>query len=165
VVERSLLARLADGTYASRGVQQLSGGQWRRLSLSLTLAFAQVPPAFTRSKFTVYSDCIPFKICFLYVDPKRVHASCRPLYCLYPRIFFCCLHDRVNLTPVCVFQCSLERTATTCNLLVLDEVLQHLDSEVSSIISMVEGDACSQLEALNDREAYQLLLKRGSSCF
>jgi hypothetical protein len=41
VVERSLLARLADGTYARRGVQQLSGGQWRRLSLSLTLAFAQ----------------------------------------------------------------------------------------------------------------------------
>lgn len=45
VVERSLLARLADGTYVSRGVQQLSGGQWRRLSLSLTLAFAQVTQA------------------------------------------------------------------------------------------------------------------------
>ena len=29
------------------------------------------------------------------------------------------------------FQCSLERTQTTCNLLVLDEVLQHLDNEVS----------------------------------
>jgi DNA repair exonuclease SbcCD ATPase subunit len=66
VVERRLLTRLSDGTYASRSLQQLSGGQWRRLGLALTLAFSE---------------------------------------------------------------CSLERTATTCNLIVLDEVMQHLDSE------------------------------------
>lgn len=42
-----------------------------------------------------------------------------------------------------VVQCSLERTATTCNLLVLDEVLQHLDSEVISLHTTL-SDAYTQ---------------------
>ena len=66
VVERRLLVRLTDGTYASRSLHQLSGGQWRRLSLALSLAYSE---------------------------------------------------------------CSLERSRTECNLLVLDEVMQHLDSQ------------------------------------
>lgn len=77
VVERRLLTRLSDGTYASRSLQQLSGGQWRRLGLALTLAFSE---------------------------------------------------------------CSLERTATTCNLIVLDEVMQHLDSEgCARVGKLLEG--------------------------
>jgi DNA repair exonuclease SbcCD ATPase subunit len=69
VVERRLLVRLTDGTYAPRTLHQLSGGQWRRLSLALSLAFSE---------------------------------------------------------------CSLERTGTTCNLLVLDEV-QHVGLVSSSV--------------------------------
>ena len=66
LVDRALLVRLADGSFAQRSLHQLSGGQWRRLSLALTLALSEA---------------------------------------------------------------ALDRAGARCNLLVLDEVMQHLDAE------------------------------------
>ncbi len=90
MVDRTLLVRSARGSYSRRSLQQLSGGQWRRLSLALSLAFSQA---------------------------------------------------------------SLQRTHTTCNLIVLDEVMQHLDSEgcvrVARLLeSLVEGDTAEFETAL-----------------
>eukprot|EP00960_Hanusia_phi_P030132 748400-Hanusia_phi.AAC.10 len=79
IVERKILIRMQDGSYSSRTLHQLSGGQWRRLSLALALAFSEW---------------------------------------------------------------SMERTATSCNLLVLDEVMQsqHLDSEGCMRVSKMLED-------------------------
>jgi len=66
VVDRTILVRMSDGSYQRRSLHQLSGGQWRRLSLALSLAFSMT---------------------------------------------------------------SLQRTNTKSSLIVLDEVMQHLDSE------------------------------------
>lgn len=48
VVKRAT-ARAADGTFRDRSLSQLSGGQWRRSSLALELAFAEL--ARQRSRF------------------------------------------------------------------------------------------------------------------
>ena len=110
VVERSLLARLADGTYTRRGVQQLSGGQWRRLSLALTLAFAQ---AISLASFQFGFGALHYAKSD-YINNPLLSKT-----------------EKVADSLLAFLQCSLERTATSCNLLVLDEVLQHLDSEVN----------------------------------
>lgn len=39
---KKVLVRAADGELRERGLAQLSGGQWRRVSLSLDLAFSEV---------------------------------------------------------------------------------------------------------------------------
>jgi len=39
---KSVCVRAADGTFRERGLSQLSGGQWRRVSMALDLAFAEV---------------------------------------------------------------------------------------------------------------------------
>lgn len=39
---KRVLVRAADGELRERGLAQLSGGQWRRVSMSLDLAFAEV---------------------------------------------------------------------------------------------------------------------------
>lgn len=49
VVKRAS-ARAADGGYRDRSLSQLSGGQWRRASLALELAFAEL--ARQRSRFS-----------------------------------------------------------------------------------------------------------------
>ena len=37
-----MIVRSADGKYRERGLSQLSGGQWRRVSMALDLAFAEI---------------------------------------------------------------------------------------------------------------------------
>jgi DNA repair exonuclease SbcCD ATPase subunit len=39
-IRKGALVRLSDGSLASRSLAQTSGGEWRRLSLALSLAFA-----------------------------------------------------------------------------------------------------------------------------
>lgn len=39
---KKVLVRATDGELRERGLAQLSGGQWRRVSLSLDLAFSEV---------------------------------------------------------------------------------------------------------------------------
>lgn len=39
---KNVLVRSADGSLRERGLSQLSGGQWRRVSMALDLAFAEV---------------------------------------------------------------------------------------------------------------------------
>ena len=41
-IVKSVLVRSADGTYRERGLSQLSGGQWRRVSMALDFAFAEI---------------------------------------------------------------------------------------------------------------------------
>ncbi len=41
-IMKSVYVRAADGEWKERGLSQLSGGQWRRVSMSLDLAFAEV---------------------------------------------------------------------------------------------------------------------------
>ena len=39
---KSVIVRSADGKYRERGLSQLSGGQWRRVSMALDFAFAEI---------------------------------------------------------------------------------------------------------------------------
>ena len=41
-IVKSVMVRSADGKYRERGLSQLSGGQWRRVSMALDLAFAEI---------------------------------------------------------------------------------------------------------------------------
>lgn len=41
-IVKSVNVRSADGTYVERCLSSLSGGQWRRVSMSLDFAFAEV---------------------------------------------------------------------------------------------------------------------------
>ena len=41
-IVKSVVIRSADGTYKERALSQLSGGQWRRVSMALDFAFAEV---------------------------------------------------------------------------------------------------------------------------
>ena len=41
-IVKSVLVRSADGMYRERGLSQLSGGQWRRVSMALDFAFAEI---------------------------------------------------------------------------------------------------------------------------
>lgn len=41
-IVKSVIVRSADGKYRERGLSQLSGGQWRRVSMALDLAFAEI---------------------------------------------------------------------------------------------------------------------------
>lgn len=96
------------GTLNSCWMRAVSGGQWRRLSLALSLAFSggQSP------------------ICDVCSD--------------LPRTYY---HADVSGGPK---ECSLERTGTACNLLVLDEVMQHLDSEGCMRVGKLLEDLISQ---------------------
>lgn len=39
---KSVMVRSADGSFRERGLSQLSGGQWRRVSMALDFAFAEI---------------------------------------------------------------------------------------------------------------------------
>lgn len=41
-IVKSVFVRTADGRFQERGLAQLSGGQWRRVSMALDLAFTEV---------------------------------------------------------------------------------------------------------------------------
>lgn len=41
-IVKSVMVRSADGSFRERGLSQLSGGQWRRVSMALDFAFAEI---------------------------------------------------------------------------------------------------------------------------
>lgn len=41
-IDKSVMVRSADGSFRERGLSQLSGGQWRRVSMALDFAFAEI---------------------------------------------------------------------------------------------------------------------------
>lgn len=69
-VVKSVLIRGSDGHYRERGLSQLSGGQWRRVSLSLDLAFAEC--ARRRGAYT--SNLIVFDEVLTHLDARGREA-------------------------------------------------------------------------------------------
>ena len=69
-IVKSVLIRASDGKYHERALSQLSGGQWRRVSMSLDFAFAEV----VRRKGTLRSNFIVMDEVLTHLDASGREA-------------------------------------------------------------------------------------------
>ena len=67
---KKVLVRAADGELRERGLAQLSGGQWRRVSFALDLAFAEV----VRRKGTLRCSLMVLDEILTHLDASGRHA-------------------------------------------------------------------------------------------